>query len=199
MLRHFLITTWRSLEANRLQSAIAIFGLSLGLAAAILAGLLIVNQLSFDHFIPGSDSLYFAATKDPFGGSRRAEYGLSSPHDLAALIEQNVPGIQEATRFQGGRVRLRRGDMESRESVYWADGMGHLQFLARDRHAPRQVAQTRPVPDLGEPLHARVAKHNRSSIRVLEKCGFVMVGEDIWPADELGGAGEEWIMRLAAS
>ncbi|HWY64060.1 MAG TPA: hypothetical protein VNX61_02520, partial [Rhizomicrobium sp.] len=65
MLRHFLITTWRSLEANRLQSAIAILGLSLGIAAAILDGLLIANQLSFDHFIPGHENVYFAAIKDP--------------------------------------------------------------------------------------------------------------------------------------
>ncbi len=28
------------------------------------------------------------------------------------------------------------------------------------------------------PLHAHVAKHNLASIRVLEKCGFVLVGED---------------------
>ncbi len=52
MLRHFLITTWRTLQANRLQSVIAIFGLSQGLAAAILASLLIVNQLSFDPKVP---------------------------------------------------------------------------------------------------------------------------------------------------
>src|SRR6478735_1447164 len=125
MLRHFLITTWRTLQANRLQSVIAIFGLSLGLAAAILASLLIVNQLSFDHFIPGHDELYFAAIKNPFGRSNlvgnEPEYTLSSPHDLAALIEQDVPQIKGATRFQGGRVRLRHADLESRESIYWAD------------------------------------------------------------------------------
>src|SRR5689334_7824403 len=98
MLRHFLITTWRCLQANRLQSAIAIFGLSLGLAAAILAGLLIVNQMSFDHFIPGHDDLYLAAVKNPFGrgpGGRAAEYTLSSPHDLAALLVQDVPQVRE--------------------------------------------------------------------------------------------------------
>jgi len=120
MLRHFLVTTWRTLQANPLQSAIAIFGLSLGLAAAILASLLIVNQLSFDHFIPDHDDLYFAAIKDPFGGGTQAEYTLSSPHDLAALFEQ-VPQVRDVTRFQRDHLRLRRGDMESREFIYWAD------------------------------------------------------------------------------
>jgi len=70
---------------------------------------------------------------------------------------------------------------------YWGRGIATRALAAFLQQVPER------------PLHARVAKHNRSSIRVLEKCGFVMVGEDIWPADELGGAGEEWIMRLAAS
>ena len=103
MLRHFLITTLRILAANRLQSAIAIFGLALGLAAAILDGLVVANQLSFDHFIPGHENLYFAAIKSPFGGGFRgteAEYTLSSPHDLAALFEQGVPQVREVTRYQ---------------------------------------------------------------------------------------------------
>lgn len=125
ILRHFLITTWRSLQANLLQSVIAIFGLSLGLAAAILAGLVIVNQLSFDHFIPGHDDLYFAAIKNPFGGGKGGftgpAYTLSSPHDLAALFEQGVPQSKNVTRFQSDHIRLRHGEMESRESLYWVD------------------------------------------------------------------------------
>jgi RimJ/RimL family protein N-acetyltransferase len=44
------------------------------------------------------------------------------------------------------------------------------------------------------PLHAHVAKHNVASIRVLEKCGFALVGEDtiVESDDEL----EELILRL---
>jgi RimJ/RimL family protein N-acetyltransferase len=38
------------------------------------------------------------------------------------------------------------------------------------------------------PLHAAVAKHNVGSIRVLEKCGFAVVGE------EEG----EYVLRLTA-
>ncbi|HEX4273597.1 MAG TPA: FtsX-like permease family protein [Rhizomicrobium sp.] len=124
MLRHFLITTWRSLQANRLQSVIAIFGLSLGLAAAILAGLVIANQLSLDDFIPGHDNLYFAAIKNPFGGHggfTEPEYTLESPHDLAAVLKQDIPQVRDVTRFQRDHLRLRHGDMEAREFVYWVD------------------------------------------------------------------------------
>jgi RimJ/RimL family protein N-acetyltransferase len=44
------------------------------------------------------------------------------------------------------------------------------------------------------PLHARVAKHNVASIRVLEKSGFAIVGEDT--IVESGMEIEDLIMRL---
>lgn len=44
------------------------------------------------------------------------------------------------------------------------------------------------------PLHAHVAKHNVASIRVLEKCGFVVVGEDT--IAELDEEIEELVLRL---
>ncbi len=44
------------------------------------------------------------------------------------------------------------------------------------------------VEELRRPLHAGVAKHNIASIRVLEKCGFTVIGEK----------DEEYILRLKA-
>ena len=46
------------------------------------------------------------------------------------------------------------------------------------------------------PLHAHVAKHNAASIRVLEKCGFQITGEDKCPSPAGGEVVEEFIMRL---
>jgi len=48
------------------------------------------------------------------------------------------------------------------------------------------------------PLHARVAKHNAGSLRVLAKCGFVIVGDDRWPSGIGPDDVEEWILRLDA-
>ena len=45
------------------------------------------------------------------------------------------------------------------------------------------------------PLHARVAKSNRGSLRVVEKCGFVVVGEDRFP-DHDGAVVEEFLLKL---
>jgi RimJ/RimL family protein N-acetyltransferase len=44
------------------------------------------------------------------------------------------------------------------------------------------------------PMYARVAKHNIASIRVLEKCGFAVSGEDL--AHVGGDAIDEFVMEL---
>ncbi len=46
------------------------------------------------------------------------------------------------------------------------------------------------------PLYARVAKHNVASVRVLEKCGFVVCGEGKDVANAPGREVEELIMQL---
>lgn len=48
------------------------------------------------------------------------------------------------------------------------------------------------------PLHARVAKDNAASLRVLAKCGFTVYGEDKGFAEARGAETEEWLLRLGA-
>ena len=50
--------------------------------------------------------------------------------------------------------------------------------------------------DLERPLYAHVAKHNPGSIRVLEKCGFTVCGEDRAAAATGGEAVDEFILKL---
>jgi RimJ/RimL family protein N-acetyltransferase len=49
------------------------------------------------------------------------------------------------------------------------------------------------------PLYARVAKDNIASIRVLEKCGFTISGEDKGFSNARGEEVEEYILELTAS
>ena len=48
------------------------------------------------------------------------------------------------------------------------------------------------------PLYARVAKHNSASLRVLQKCGFTITGEDKFPTAD-GREDEEFILTLEAN
>jgi RimJ/RimL family protein N-acetyltransferase len=69
---------------------------------------------------------------------------------------------------------------------YWGKGIASAalaQFLEQVR---------------ARPLHARVAKHNAASIRVLQKCAFTICGEDKF-AGPGGEQGEEFILILEAN
>ncbi len=47
------------------------------------------------------------------------------------------------------------------------------------------------------PIYARAAKDNRASVRVLEKCGFTIVGEDKGFANARDHEVEEYLLQLA--
>jgi RimJ/RimL family protein N-acetyltransferase len=69
---------------------------------------------------------------------------------------------------------------------FWGRGLATRalsDFLAR-------VNQKRPI-------YARVAKDNLRSLRVLEKCGFRITGEDKGFANARGEEVEEWILERA--
>ena len=48
------------------------------------------------------------------------------------------------------------------------------------------------------PIYARAAKDNAASLRVLQKCGFVITGEDKGYANARGQVIEEYILTLTA-
>jgi RimJ/RimL family protein N-acetyltransferase len=49
------------------------------------------------------------------------------------------------------------------------------------------------------PLYAHVAKHNPGSRRVLEKCGFTIIGEDSGEPGASGERVEEYVLKLSAT
>jgi RimJ/RimL family protein N-acetyltransferase len=88
--------------------------------------------------------------------------------------------------------------------VSWVDETGERdvgywlgrEFWGRGIATQALTAMLALVPE--RPLHARVAKHNAASLRVLQKCGFLIVGEDRWPSTVGGDDVEDWVLRLAA-
>src|SRR4051812_514369 len=122
MLRHLIIAALRNLNANRLQSAIAIIGLSIGIAAAVIMALVIRNQLTFDHFIPGYDRTYLALSSLELPG-RPADINDKTHHNAAKTLLLNVPEIESVTRLElppenvaGENVaRLKRGQITADE------------------------------------------------------------------------------------
>jgi RimJ/RimL family protein N-acetyltransferase len=65
--------------------------------------------------------------------------------------------------------------------------------------ASRALAEFLDQHQRQRPIRARVAKDNLPSLRVLEKCGFVITGEDKGFANARGCETEEWVLELRAA
>jgi putative ABC transport system permease protein len=127
MIRHIVIAAWRNMMANRLISAIAILGLAAGIALAVLVGVILRNQLSFDHFIPGHERIYMVANTDYHPVKILCLCETMGNDDAVALMAQ-IPEIESSTRlYLTGALpfdpptQLKRGDVTAMENIYWAD------------------------------------------------------------------------------
>ncbi|HEX8580072.1 MAG TPA: ABC transporter permease, partial [Allosphingosinicella sp.] len=120
LLRHSLVTWGRNLAANRLLSVIAIAGLVIGLAGAILMSLVARVPLTYNHLVPAHERTYLAVSvlSSP---DVVPDYQQASPGGAAALIEANVPEVEAAARLMEAEVELRRGAAAHKETIYWAD------------------------------------------------------------------------------
>src|SRR4029453_54101 len=58
MIKNYFKTGWRNLINNKTYSAINIFGLAAGMAVALLIGLWVYNERTYDKFLPDYDQLY---------------------------------------------------------------------------------------------------------------------------------------------
>ena len=132
MIRHYFIAALRNMAANKLVSAISIFGLAVGLAAAILASIVIRNQYSYDDFVPGHERLYYATLAIlPFSGPgvhpipgldipADGAWDESTPSGLGGYLE-GFPGVADVTRLSLSEAIFTQGAVQSRERLYYAD------------------------------------------------------------------------------
>ena len=101
------------------------------------------------------------------------------------------------------RAILFEGELAGYISCFQCDGVDSIGYWIGKRFWGQGVA-TRALEILltevsVRPLHARVAVANVASLRVLQKCGFDIVGYQHSPADDLFLECEEAILKLPAS
>lgn len=120
MFRNCCAAALRHLARNKLYTAISVLGLSVGLSATLLAGLVVHDRLSQDHFIPGYERIYAGVTvitppgNSPFNFPRTAAF-------LGPELALKFSEIQAVTRLVPGSVTIRQANSEVKEQVYWAD------------------------------------------------------------------------------
>ncbi|HEY4029894.1 MAG TPA: ABC transporter permease, partial [Caulobacteraceae bacterium] len=119
MLRNVLAATLRNLLRNRLYAAISIGGLAVGMAAAILTGLFVRDELSFDRFVPGYRNLYMLVARYDMLGLKGNEDTL--PPEFAAPFRLDFPQAKTVTRYGADGRTVTRGPVELNDTVAWVD------------------------------------------------------------------------------
>lgn len=103
MLRDDLIITLRMLRRQKGYTAINVVGLAVGLAVCLVIALYIRHELKYDRFHASADRIHrvvqAAPTGDAFGPSavRTLEGNVQTPPGLAQALQEQVPGVAQAT------------------------------------------------------------------------------------------------------
>ena len=120
MFRNGLAAALRSFGRNRLHASISLFGLAFGIAAALIAALVLRAETTYEAYAPARERTWLAAMKNNVPG-QLLKLSTDSHHSLAKLLEANLPQIEAVSRSALGRVEMRRGEIRSAEWLYWAD------------------------------------------------------------------------------
>ncbi|MVM30793.1 FtsX-like permease family protein [Spirosoma sp. HMF4905] len=105
MLRNYAKIAIRSLLKNKFYSSINVFGLALGMACALLVGLWVHDELSYDRFLPGVENVYNVRVNYAFNGGP-VETAMYTPGPLQEAIAQDIPGIAAVTKTTSGEPTL---------------------------------------------------------------------------------------------
>ena len=91
MLQTYFKTAWRNIIRNKVYSVLNIAGLATGMAVALLIGLWVVDQLSYDHFLPGYQQAYQVKYNYNNNGEIRTQIEVCIP--LGDALKKDVPEI----------------------------------------------------------------------------------------------------------
>ncbi len=91
MLKTYFKTAWRNILRSKVYSILNIAGLAAGMAVALLIGLWVYDQSSYDKFLPGYQQAYQVRFRYSDNGVIRTQPMMCIP--LAAALKNDIPEI----------------------------------------------------------------------------------------------------------
>jgi putative ABC transport system permease protein len=120
MLHTYVKIAWRNLTRNKTLSVINILGLSLGLTFAILIGLWIHFEESYEDFNVNKDRIAIVGRHLMLNNDKGTAFNVMLP--LAAELKNNYPEIKHLTRLGGGsKHTLVVGNNKFSKTGLWID------------------------------------------------------------------------------
>ena len=92
MLKNYFKIAWRNLVNNKVYSALNILGLAAGMTVALLIGLWVYYQFSYDRFLPNYQQVYQVRYRTNNNGEIQTQLPVCFP--LAGALKKDVPGIR---------------------------------------------------------------------------------------------------------
>ncbi len=92
MIKNYLKIAWRNILSNKVYSALNILGLAAGMAVALVIGLWVQYQYSFDKSLPGYSQLY--QVRRNFNSNGTTLTFSSTSLKLADALRNNIPEIE---------------------------------------------------------------------------------------------------------
>jgi putative ABC transport system permease protein len=120
MLRHYVSAAWRQARRDPLHALVNVIGLAIGLATAMLIGLYLRHELSYDTFLKDGDQVYRVSTQITLPG-RGMSWTSGPPEHTAAALSIDFPELAGVARVTPARVGLRHDRVEASEVIFWAD------------------------------------------------------------------------------
>ena len=118
MFRNYLSAALGNIGRNGLYAGITILGLAVSFGAAIIIGLYLRDEYTFERFLPGYEQAYRLESDATLPGEKTRPVIFTSGV-LAAPLKLAFPEVQYVARLRSGRPFLKRGDIATPEQAVW--------------------------------------------------------------------------------
>jgi putative ABC transport system permease protein len=121
MLANYLKLALRNLNRQRLHGAINLASLSLGLAICVLIMLFVRDELTYDRFHEGHETLYQVHSQTYEADGTLRDSNSNGPLPLGQALVDRVPGVEAYTRTRRASTFIRRGREVLEEGIIYVD------------------------------------------------------------------------------
>lgn len=119
MLKNYFKIAWRSLWKDKSFTFLNIFGLTIAFGVAILLSMYALFELSYDRFHYKLGNIYQVYSTEQLPDGPEASTSKSVP--FAGALEEEVPGVEKITRYNGKGVLVLYGDKELQLTAAYVD------------------------------------------------------------------------------
>ncbi|MGZ3368904.1 MAG: ABC transporter permease [Caulobacteraceae bacterium] len=120
MFRNYLAAAIGNIGRNGFYAGITILGLAVSFAAAILIGLFLRDEYTFERFIPGHERVYRLENDIVLPGQKPQRLD-RTPVTAAGFFRLDFPEAEKVARIEDYMASFQRGEARTSEAMFWAD------------------------------------------------------------------------------